>query len=100
MAIMILKERGVLNYDDKVDSYLKDFPYDNISVRNLLNHTSGLPDYSNLLERYWGVENSNRSVASQGCLCFTNKVRTPAGVLSRQCFPVLQHWLRRSCSVD
>lgn len=64
MAIMILKERGALNYDDNVNTYLKDFPYYNISIRNLLNHTSGLPDYGKLLERYWDVDNTNRSVAS------------------------------------
>ena len=64
MVIMILKERGALQYDDKVNFYLKNFPYDNISIRNLLNHTSGLPDYGNLLEQYWDFDITNRSVAS------------------------------------
>jgi CubicO group peptidase (beta-lactamase class C family) len=46
MAIVILKEQGKLNFDDKITKYLPELTaYNNISIRNLLNHTSGLiPD--------------------------------------------------------
>ena len=64
MAIMILKERGKLNYDDKVNIYLKDFPYENITIRNLLNHTSGIPDYGSLLDKHWDAENKKHLVAT------------------------------------
>ena len=50
MAIVILKEQGKLNFDDKITKYLPELTaYDNISVRNLLNHTSGLIPDINLL---------------------------------------------------
>lgn len=52
MMTMILKERGKLNYDDKVQKYLPAFPYPTITVRNLLNHTSGMPEYFDLTLQY------------------------------------------------
>ncbi len=45
MMIMILKEQGKLNYDDAVQKYLPQFPYNNITIRHLMNQTSGLPEY-------------------------------------------------------
>ena len=54
MMIMQLQERGKLRYDEPVQTYLPDFPYPKITVRNLLNHTSGLPEYFDLAQRYTG----------------------------------------------
>jgi len=45
MMIMILKEQGKLNYDDLVQKYLSSFPYSTITIRHLMNQTSGLPEY-------------------------------------------------------
>jgi CubicO group peptidase (beta-lactamase class C family) len=53
MAIMILNEQGKLNYDDPLQQYLPDFPYKDITIRHLLNHTSGLPNYLWFFEKYW-----------------------------------------------
>jgi len=52
-AIMKLHEQGKLNYSDKVIKYLPDFPYETITIEQLLTHTSGLPDYFILLDKYW-----------------------------------------------
>ena len=52
MMTMILKEQGKLQYDDPVQKYLPSFPYSNITLRNLMNHTSGLPEYFDVAERY------------------------------------------------
>lgn len=52
MGIVILKKQGKLNYDDKISKYIPELTfYKDISVRNLLNHTSGLPDYMIFLKR-------------------------------------------------
>lgn len=42
---MVLKliEDKVINLDDKVKTHLPLFPYDNITIKHLLTHTSGLP---------------------------------------------------------
>ncbi|GAB4018132.1 hypothetical protein GCM10028808_51710 [Spirosoma migulaei] len=54
MMIMQLQERGKLGYDEPVQTYLPDFPYVTITVRDLLNHTSGLPEYFDLAQKYTG----------------------------------------------
>src|SRR6185369_10858379 len=45
MGIMILKEKGLLSYDDNIKKFFPQLPYENITVRNLLTHTSGIPSY-------------------------------------------------------
>lgn len=52
MIILMLHEKGLLQYDDKVEKYL-DIPYKGITIRHLLTHTSGLPDYQAIMDRYW-----------------------------------------------
>lgn len=44
-GIMLLKQKGQLEYDSFVTSYLPSFPYTNITIRHLLQHTSGLPNF-------------------------------------------------------
>ncbi|MFZ9261976.1 MAG: serine hydrolase domain-containing protein [Chitinophagaceae bacterium] len=45
MAVLKLWEDGKLNIDEKVDKYISGFPFHQITVRNLLSHRSGLPNY-------------------------------------------------------
>ena len=52
MMVMICKEKGLLNYDDLVEKYL-DMPYKGITIRKLLTHTSGLPDYQKVMDENW-----------------------------------------------
>ena len=51
MAVMLLVHDGKLRYDDALTSVFPDFPaYGKaITIRNLLNHTSGLLDYEDLM---------------------------------------------------
>ena len=46
-AIMQLKKDGKVKLDDKIATYFKNSPatWQNITIRNLLNHTSGIPEY-------------------------------------------------------
>lgn len=44
-AVLLLNEKKYLNIDQPVTTYLPTFPYPNITVRMLLNHRAGLPDY-------------------------------------------------------
>lgn len=50
-CIMLLARDGKLHYDDHLTDFFPEFPEygKSITVRNLLNHTSGLPDYGELL---------------------------------------------------
>ena len=53
MAIMLLVHDGRLRYDETLTEIFPDFPDygKSITVRSLLNHVSGLPDYEDLMER-------------------------------------------------
>jgi CubicO group peptidase (beta-lactamase class C family) len=55
-AIMLLVRDGKLSYDDCLTKFFPEFPAygQRITVRNLLNHTSGLEDYEPLYEREMG----------------------------------------------
>ncbi|MGB6640505.1 MAG: serine hydrolase domain-containing protein, partial [Thermoanaerobaculia bacterium] len=52
MAIMLLAEEGKLGYDDLVVDYLPELERfgNEATIRHLLQHTSGLPDYYDILE--------------------------------------------------
>ncbi|TVQ85765.1 MAG: class A beta-lactamase-related serine hydrolase [Bacteroidetes bacterium] len=52
-AILLLQQKGLLNIDDKVQKHIPEFPYDNITIRHMLNHTSGLQNYMWMIERHW-----------------------------------------------
>ncbi len=52
VAVMKLKEMGKLHYDDDVKKYLPDFPYEGVTVRQLLCHRSGLPNYMYFCDDY------------------------------------------------
>ena len=45
-AILQLRDKGKLKLDDPFIKYFPGFPYQGITIRNLLSHTSGLPDYN------------------------------------------------------
>ncbi len=62
MAVMILKERGKLDYEDIMIDYIPElagdkYPYyGKITIRHLLNHTAGLPNYMYYVEHYLGKD--------------------------------------------
>lgn len=43
-GILVLAEKGTLNLDDLAGKYIDDFPYRGVTIRHLLNQTSGIPD--------------------------------------------------------
>lgn len=52
-AIMILHNRGLVDYDTIIQTYIPEFPYEGITVRMLLTHRSGLPRYELLADEVW-----------------------------------------------
>jgi CubicO group peptidase (beta-lactamase class C family) len=54
MAAMLLARDGKLRYEDRLTSILPGLPaaFDGVTVRHLLTHTSGLPDYETLMDEH------------------------------------------------
>lgn len=52
-SIMILKDRGLLTFNDSVIKHIPEFPYNDITIKQLLQHTAGLQNYMYLVDNYW-----------------------------------------------
>ncbi len=65
-AIMLLKLDGKLRYDDDITTLLPNLPAfaRGVTVRNLLNHTSGLPDYEDFVPDTQTVQAHDRDIPS------------------------------------
>ena len=64
MAIMLLARDGKIGYDQPIRSILPELPAGTraVTIRHLLNHTSGLPDYEDLIPDSQTVQVSDRDV--------------------------------------
>jgi len=52
-AILWLNQNKYLDINEPVQTYLKGFPYPNITVKMLMEHRSGIPDYLKFAGKYW-----------------------------------------------
>lgn len=77
-ATLILKlvQENKIALDEKVQTYLPDFPYTQTSVRTLLNHRSGLPHYSRFSE-YFKKWNSRKVLTNEDVLQYLKKHKFP-----------------------
>ncbi len=53
LGIVFLQQQGKLDWDDPIANWIPELPYPGITVRHLLCHTSGLPDYMELFAKKW-----------------------------------------------
>ena len=44
-AVMLLVRQGLLCPEDEITKFFPEIPYPGVTIRHLLNHTSGIPDY-------------------------------------------------------
>ncbi len=75
MAIMMLKEQGRLGYDDSLQQYIPGFPYKGITIRQLLTHRSGLPNYTYLSDKVW--TDRNRLMTNEDVITLLKKHQPP-----------------------
>ena len=67
-AIMLLVQKGLMGLEDEITKYFPGLSYPGVTVRHLLTHTGGVPDYFddiNYLHRIWEEEHripDNRDV--------------------------------------
>jgi CubicO group peptidase (beta-lactamase class C family) len=57
-AVLMLQHQGKLHIDDKVVLHIPEFPWPQITIRQLLTHTSGIQNYMWMVERYWNHPHS------------------------------------------
>ena len=56
-AILLLKDKDKLKLTDTITKYLPELPYNTVTIKDLLAHTSGLPDfYDEGMKDKWGTE--------------------------------------------
>lgn len=56
MAVLILKERGMIDLDDTLQQHIPEFPFEQITIKQILQHTSGLQNYMYYVDHYWDDE--------------------------------------------
>lgn len=50
LTILRLWEQGRIGLEDKIEQYIPNFPYSGITIKMLLNHRSGLPEYLHVMD--------------------------------------------------
>lgn len=75
VAILKLQEKGLLGIDDEVSKYLAGFPYAGVTIKSLLNHRSGVPNYVHNLTN-WGWPES-KMASNNDMLQLLNTARPP-----------------------
>lgn len=83
LAILKLVEFEKIDLEEKVNHYLTGFPYEEVTVEDLLNHRSGLPNYLHFSDdkKYW--DNSNMITNQDVLNILINKKPEVAGPPSK-----------------
>ncbi|HRN55891.1 MAG TPA: serine hydrolase domain-containing protein [Niabella sp.] len=53
MGVLLLVQQGKIKFSDTLRKFFPQLPYDNITIKNLLTHTSGLPAYDDEMALKW-----------------------------------------------
>lgn len=69
MAILLLHQEKKLSIDDYLQQYIPELPYPNVTIRHLLNHTAGLPNYMSYIELEWNKPKLPDNEDMIGVLC-------------------------------
>ncbi|MBN1272410.1 MAG: serine hydrolase [Candidatus Aminicenantes bacterium] len=75
IAVLQLVEKGKIGLDDPVLKHLPDFPFgDEITIRHLLTHTSGLPDWTSH-RRFRSIWNQVKTIDQMIPLIYDQKLK-------------------------
>ncbi|HEY6503808.1 MAG TPA: serine hydrolase domain-containing protein [Chitinophagaceae bacterium] len=53
MGILLLKDKGKISYTDTLGKFFPELPYTNVTIQQLLTHTSGMPDGFGLVTKHF-----------------------------------------------
>ncbi len=72
-SLLKLQEEGRVSLDDSITKYLPELSeYKNIKVRDILNHTSGISNYTDH-EEFWSMLDYNKTLTLDEIINFTSK---------------------------
>jgi len=75
MATLKLAQMGKLSINDDVKKYFPAFPYDNVTIRLLMSHRSGLPNYIYFMQKLgWNIK---QHCTNQDVLNYLIKFKPP-----------------------
>lgn len=75
MAVLKLAELNKLGLNDDVKKYFPAFPYDNVTIKLLLSHRSGLPNYIYFMQKLgW---NPKQYCSNEDMLAYLEKFKPP-----------------------
>lgn len=74
-AVLLAAERASLSLDDALAKYFPEIPYEGITLRQMLTHTSGLPEQNEFMFKYW---NSDNPITNRDMLAYLVKYKPAA----------------------
>jgi CubicO group peptidase (beta-lactamase class C family) len=74
MGILLLKDKGKVSYSDTLTKFFPELPYANVTIRQLLTHTSGMPDGFDLVTKYF----DHNRIATNDDLIHLLAIKKPA----------------------
>jgi CubicO group peptidase (beta-lactamase class C family) len=78
MALLHLWEQGRVSLDDDLHKFFPKFPYNGITVKLLLSHRSGLPNYLHFMNKGW---NKHKKATNEDVLNFMIQHKPPITAL-------------------
>jgi len=75
-AIMILHDEGRLDFGDEIQKFFPVLPYKDVTIRMLLGHRTGIPDYMNFSGKYWRRKDGFLTNASLMDMLITRRPRS------------------------
>ena len=83
MTLLRLWEQGRVSLDDDMHKFFPNFPYNGITVKQLLSHRSGLPNYLNFMDKGW---DKHQKATNQDVLNFMIQNKPPIAALPNRRF--------------
>lgn len=71
IAIMMMFEQGLIQLDDPIQKYLPEVPYEGVTIRQMLTHKSGMPNYMYFSDKLW--PNRRTPISNNDVLCLMDQ---------------------------
>ncbi len=70
MSVLMLYERGKIDLSDSLTKFIPEFPFGRVTIKQLLQHTSGLQNYMYFVDNFW---EKDRPITNEDVLTLINE---------------------------